>query len=241
MKRTVTIAGLLVLLTALWGVGAAAAQEDECFQVGGQWDSAQEQCVQTGTIKIKIFYPLELTRHEVVKEAVDAYLDGARAAFLQPIADYGLSPSPGPLELDIQYELFSFSPSVIGIKFTAYEFTGGAHGMTTFQTLTFDLDAGRLLTLDDLFVPGTNPLATIAPLAQASLTEQLGDIADADWIAQGTSPDPVNYQDWLLTPDALVLLFEQYQVVFYAAGPQTVSIPLTEIAGLLAPQFQPVQ
>ncbi len=86
-----------------------------------------------------------------------------------------------------------------------------------------------------------DPLATIAPLVQASLAAQLGDMADAAWIEEGASPDPANYQDWLLTPEALTFIFEPYQVAAYAAGPQTVSIPLTEIAGLLAPQFQSVQ
>ncbi|MCL4238541.1 MAG: DUF3298 domain-containing protein [Anaerolineae bacterium] len=239
MKRTMAIAGMLVLVLVLGSVGLAAAQEDECLQVGGRWDSEREQCLQANTIEITVRYPLELTGHEVIKEAVDAYLDGARAAFLQPMVDYGLFSMTGPLTLDMHYELFDFSPSVIGIKFTAYEYTGGAHGMTTFQTFTFDLDAGRLLTLDDLFAPGTDPLAAIAPLAQASLAASLGDMSDADWIAQGTSPDPANYQDWVLTPDALTFIFEQYQVAAYAAGPQTVSIPLVQIAGLLAPQFQP--
>lgn len=241
MRRVWLIAGLLAVLGALWSVGAAAAQEDECFQVGGQWDSERGQCVQANTIEITARYPLELTDHEAVKEAVDAYLDGARAAFLQPMVDYGLFPSPGPLVLDIDYELFSFSPSVASIQFRAYEYTGGAHGMTTFQTFTFDLDAGRLLTLADLFAPGVDPLATIAPLVQASLAAQLGDMADAAWIEEGASPDPANYQDWLLTPEALTFIFEPYQVAAYAAGPQTVSLPLTEIAGLLAPQFQSVQ
>ena len=241
MKRTAIIAGLLALLVALWSVSPAAAQEDECFQVGGQWDGEQGQCLLSNTIEITVRYPLELTYHNVVKGAVDAYLDGARAAFLQPMVDYGLFPSPGPLVLDIDYELFGFSPSVAGIKFTVYEYTGGAHGMTTFQTLTFDLDAGRLLTLNDLFAPGTDPLVTIAPLVQVSLAASLGDMSDADWIAQGAGPDPTNYQDWVLTPDALTFLFEPYQVAAYAAGPQTVSIPLAQIAGLLAPQFQLVQ
>ena len=241
MKRVSIVAGLLALLAALWGVGAAAAQEDECFQTGGQWDGEQGQCVLANTIEITVRYPLELTYHDAVRQAVDAYLDGARAAFLQPMVDYGLFPSPGPLVLDIDYELFGFSPSVAGIKFSAYEYTGGAHGMITFRTLTFDLDAGRLLTLDELFAPGVEPLATIAGLVQVSLATQLGDMADADWIALGAGPDLANYQNWVLTPEALTFVFEPYQVAAYAAGPQTVGIPLAQIAGLLATPFQPVR
>jgi len=48
-----------------------------------------------------------------------------------------------------------------------------------------------------------------------------------------------NYQNWVLTPDALVFTFEQYQVAPYAAGPQTVTIPLSDVQDILAPEFAP--
>ncbi len=104
--------------------------------------------------------------------------------------------------------------------------------MTTFQTFVFDLANEKALTLADLFQPGTDPLAVIAPLARQKVTEQISEITDVDWIAQGTAPDPANYANWVVTPDALVFFFEPYQV---AAGPQTVSIPWGELDGLAEP------
>ena len=64
-------------------------------------------------------------------------------------------------------------------------------------------------------------------------------MADADG-PQGAGPLPENYQDWLLTPDALVFIFEPYQVAAYAAGPQRVTILLADLQDILAPQFAPV-
>jgi len=72
------------------------------------------------------------------------------------------------------------------------------------------------------------------------VAEQVGDMSDADWIARGTAPVPENYENWVLTPDALVFTFEPYQVAAYAAGPQIVTIPLADLADILAPEFSPV-
>ena len=43
--------------------------------------------------------------------------------------------------------------------------------------------------------------------------------------------------NFAVTPDALIFYFAPYQVAAYAAGPQTVQIPLAQISGVLAPPF----
>ncbi|MBI5959560.1 MAG: DUF3298 domain-containing protein, partial [Chloroflexi bacterium] len=145
--------------------------------------------------------------------------------------------SPGPLSLYIEYETFQFSPNVISLNFTISTYTGGAHPNSYFRSFMFDLTGQRVLALQDLFLPGIDALGVIAPIAQQSLIAQLGDAIDPAWLAQGAGPDPVNYQNVVITPDALVIYFSPYQVVAYAAGPQVVSIPLADLAAILAPPF----
>ncbi len=164
------------------------------------------------------------------------YFTGARNSYITELLDAGFMPTPGYIwAFQADYETFAYSDTLVSYNFTVYTFTGGAHGMTTFQSFVFDLANEKVLTLADLFQPGIDPLAVIAPVAQQVVTEQLSEMTDADWIAQGTAPDPANYQDWVVTPDALVFFFEPYQVVAYAAGPQTVRIPWSALDGLAAP------
>lgn len=221
----------------------AAAQDPEqaCFDKGGTWKADEQRCEVFFAVEVRIDYPLDLaSEYPVVEETVDSMLAKERAAFLAPIADPEfVSYSPGPLTLDIQYETASFSPDYLSLSFVIYTFGGGAHGMTYFETFTFDLANGVELSLDDIFRPDAAYLEVIAPLAQAALAEPLGEMADAEWIAQGTAPVAENYQNWVLTPDALVFTFEQYQVAPYAAGPQTVTIPLSDVQDILAPEFAP--
>jgi len=241
MRNRIVISVILALALLGAALPAAAQDEDACFNKGGTWNAEEQHCAISLTVEIDIDYPLELTTdHPVIEQAVDTFLKSEHEAFLTPLFDPDfVYYSPGPMTLMVQYETVGFSDDVLSLKFTIYTFSGGAHGMTYFETMTFDLVKDVQLALSDLFLPDTDYLAVIAPMAQAAVTEQVDEMTDADWIAQGTAPTPENYQNWVLTPDALVFTFEQYQVAAYAAGPQTVTIPLADLADILAPEFAP--
>lgn len=238
------LVGMMVAVMLLAAALPVAAQdpEQDCFNKGGVWNADEQRCVISIPVEVRIDYPLDLaTAYPVVENAVDSILAKERAAFLEPIADPEfVNYSPGPLTLDIQYETVGFSPDHLSLNLIIYTFSGGAHGMTYFETFTFDLVNDVELTLDDIFLPDTAYLEVIAPMAIAALTEQLGDMSDPDWIEMGAGPFPENYVNWMLTPDALVFIFEPYQVAAYAAGPQRVTIPLTALQDILAPEFSPV-
>jgi hypothetical protein len=229
------IAGIVLAL--LIGVPAAWAQDDACLQKGGMWDAAQQKCVQAATIDIKMDYPLSVLQYEFATQAVDQFFQVQRQQFLMPLSDPMFYYSPGPLSLYIDYEEYPYSDTITGLKFNISTYSGGAHPFSFFQTFTFDLANQRVLTLDDLFLPGSNPLTVIGPLVEQSLLTQLGDMTDADWIHTGTGTDPINYQNWILTPGTLTFYFPPYQVAAYAVGPQTVSLPLADLSAILAPDF----
>jgi hypothetical protein len=236
IKRTCggLLAALMLVLAA--GIHPAAAQEDTCFQKGGLWDAAQQKCVITMTVDISLDYPIELANNPLIDSTVQQFFNDQRASFLGVFSD-GFYTVSAPLSLQISYTTTPFLDQLLGLKFDIYTYTGGAHPNTIFTTFTFDLVQNRVLTLDDLFVPGSNPLAVIGPLVEQSLQAQLGDMTDASWIHTGTGDNPDNYVDWQLTADALVFYFPPYQVAAYATGPQSVSIPRAQIAGLLQSRF----
>ncbi len=85
--------------------------------------------------------------------------------------------------------------------------------------------------MDDLFAPGGAPLGAIADLVIADVTVQRGSPPPE----QGTNPTAANYEDYILTDDALVFFFEPYQMGAYAEGTFEVAIPLAALADELAP------
>lgn len=135
---------LTVLLAAglLFGLSrpVLAQTEDRCLQKGGLWDAAASRCDFQAGIQIDIHYPLELADEGLMESTIDAYLRELQTGYLDSFAEYGLGYSMGqPWGLHVDYETFTFSPDVLTLKFTIADYTGGAHGNSTFKTFIFDL------------------------------------------------------------------------------------------------------
>ncbi len=146
--------------------------------------------------------------------------------------------------LQINYATASSKES-LSYLFTIYQDTLGAHGNTFYHTFTFKTADGSTLGLKDLFVPNAPYLDTLSSISRAKLPaiiaentdSKLSDISQDD-IVQGTGPNEVNFASFFLDGTSLVILFPPYAVAAYAAGPQTLAIPLTDLKNILRPEFQ---
>lgn len=233
MKRiSILIAFLLIMTTT-----AYAQDEDPCmFSIGGVLDAETGQCTIQVSIKLNVDYPPLDEQPEFVAQAITDLVQRTVSSFVTTFTTTPLPPTQSaPWELWIEYETFQHGESLLSYNFTIYEFTGGAHGNTTFQSFVFDLDHERVIDLSDLFDEAG--LADVATMAREQLQTQLGGMVDAKWLAEGTAPTLENYQSFVLTPDSLIFYFPPYQVAPYAAGKQTVTIPLDELAGVSIAPF----
>jgi hypothetical protein len=83
-----------------------------------------------------------------------------------------------------------------------------------------------MLDLDDLFLPDVDHLAALAAFWEADITSR-----DPAFWPDGASPADVNYRNWNITPDGLLITFDEYQVAPYAAGPQEIEVPYIALVG----------
>lgn len=235
MRRWLWLTAVIALV--LVGVSPAVAQDSDdqvCVRKGGRWDAEQGACIVGAQIEMTAPYPMELVGMPYAEQAIDGFLQNRRQQFLGALIEYGPTPSPGPLVQDMQYALFERGDAYTSVLFTVYEFTGGAHGNTTFQTFIFDHANKRVMGLYELFTDPPAALEAIAPIVRDDLRARLGEMTDEDWLNEGTAPVDANYQNAVLTPDALVFYFPPYQVAAYAAGTFDVAVPLTAIEDYLA-------
>jgi hypothetical protein len=116
---------------------------------------------------------------------------------------------------------------------------GAAHPFHYAQTLNYDLGEARVLTLADLFEPSADYLDVLSEYSLNDLQRQ----GVLEW-EDGALPAAENFQRWNITPDGLLISFDEYSVAPYAAGPQAVLIPysaledLVDAEGALAPFVQ---
>ncbi len=121
---------------------------------------------------------------------------------------------------------------IISVVFVNFFYLGGAHPGSYHWTVNYNFTTGQPLSLANLFTPGAPYLERIADYCVDDLNARL----EFDIWMDGAAPEPENYQVWALTYDGLLVVFDEYQVAPYAAGPQQVLVPYDVLADLLHPQ-----
>jgi hypothetical protein len=161
--------------------------------------------------------------NDLVRGGVDMYRQSFREL---PITPYSNGSS-----LDVKYTLVSQIGDLWSFKFDfSFYSDGAAHPGLNSVTLNYDLGRGRELGLGDLFLPNSNYLEAISRYCTAELSKQ--PYADSIFL-DGAKPTLENYRNWNITPEGLMITFDEYQVAPYAAGPQTVTVPYSVLKSLM--------
>ena len=132
----------------------------------------------------------------------------------------------------IRHTVFLASERMLSVRLDFdFYIMGQAHPAAWTYAINYDPATGRLLTLGDLFLPGSDYLGVISRYCLADLERQ-GVLAWAD----GALPTSENYNNkWNVTDAGLLINFDNYTVAPYAAGPQSVVVPYRELRGVAAP------
>jgi len=165
-----------------------------------------------------------------LKDLVAKEVDTFRQEFLQNTAPTVTNGS----SLNVTYTLLSQVGEIWSFKFD-FDFysDGAAHPGLYSITLNYDIARSKELALADLFLPNSDYLGAISNYCIAELSKQ--PFFEGPF-AEGAQPTVENYRNWNITPDGLMITFDEYQVAPYAAGPQKVVVPFSELRGLIDPQ-----
>jgi hypothetical protein len=125
----------------------------------------------------------------------------------------------------IGYDVPLLTPDLVSIRFSVdYYMAGAAHPNHYFKVLNYDLKADKEITFGDLFINENQSLSFLSKASKTSLTK-----ADFPLFDDGLKPRRENFINWNLTKDSLRISFDPYQVAPYAAGPQEVLVPFSDI------------
>ncbi len=163
------------------------------------------------------------------------FLQGLVSDFKTKLAQNPLTPITAASYFDVRYQLVSPPGNVLSIKVaTEGYFAGAAHPYHLIYSFNYDLEQGKNIAFSSLFLPNADYLSAISQYCIAQLKTR--DIGFGDIFAQGAEPTLDNYKNWNITPDGLMITFDEYQVASYATGPQVVTIPYSELKSLIDPK-----
>ncbi|MBB3110321.1 hypothetical protein FHS18_002388 [Paenibacillus phyllosphaerae] len=143
------------------------------------------------------------------------------------IADQGSLDDPRA-EMQGYFELKTNEKNVLSLSLYNYAYTGGAHGLTLQQSLTFDNATGKSYTLAELFKPGSNYVSRLSELIKAQIAQrQIATLGPFESIR----PD----QSYYIADRALVIYFALYEITPYAFGFPYFPLSVFELADIINP------
>lgn len=130
------------------------------------------------------------------------------------------------------YSLFeSFhTDELISLPVTYYQYTGGAHGLTTKVAYNYNLKTGKILKLKDLFKEGFDYKRIIDKKVREDIEKEKDIYFENGALFKGISENQAYY----LNRDSIIVYFQQYEIAPYSSGIREFKIPYEELKeGLL--------
>lgn len=129
-------------------------------------------------------------------------------------------------EVVSEYTITNNNNCILSLYFDRYEFTGGAHGMTSRSADTWNLKTGRRMDLSEFF-PGKKDYRTYLINEINRQIENLIKEDNAYYFEDVSSlvKENFNERNFYITPEGVVIFFQLYEIAPYSSGIQTFLIP----------------
>lgn len=143
------------------------------------------------------------------------------------IENQGYFENPDVVTMMGTFDLKTNERGVLSFSSLNYFFSGGAHGMTTQKSLTFEVETGKSYTLSQLFKEDSDYVKVLSDIVAKQIKQR-----DLPLIVEfnGISPD----QDYYVSDKCLVIYFQLYELVPYVWGFTYFPICLYEIQDLIS-------
>ena len=137
----------------------------------------------------------------------------------------------------LQAKVLEQHDRLVVIELSSYRFTGGAHGIPGRAYLNYDRELKRVLSLEELLVPGE----------QAAFWQQ-AEMAHQAWLKANGLHDDLEYQaEWpflrtanvALLRGSVMLKYEIGRIAPYASGHPELRIPYSRLNGIVKPFYFP--
>ncbi len=143
---------------------------------------------------------------------------------------------PGGYELERNVEVLYSNDKLACVKFDEYSFFGGAHPNSVMFYTNVDLQTGRTIKLDELFVDGYK--SDLNKIAEKYFRKERELKPDEDLEQAGfwfnENKFSVN-ENFAITKSGLSFFFNDYEVTSHAAGPTLIEIPYPELESIIKP------
>lgn len=143
-------------------------------------------------------------------------------------------------ELNISFKTYTHHSGLYSFVLNNYSDISGYSNTTEVHTFHFNPDTKKEISIQDIFENDVDRLAAFSSIVRQQLEadDKLKDSLISEQVERHTQPTWSNFQKFAVTDEALLIHFDQNVIASHTAGTPTVTIPLTKINTLIAPDFQ---
>ncbi len=187
-------------------------------------------------------YPVDVVGSDYIKGRIDSDIlkfkaDNDPARFSTPVGEVmAFGPTAdSPYSFVVSYKAYG-NGMYLTHRVDTYTYTGGAHGGTTINAYTYNTQ-GKLIAPEDLFVDQAAVTKFSELVKRHAMEKNTDGMINTEWLAESAGPDVSNFSTFAINGSAIAIIFPQYSIAPYAAGIIEVSVPFSELQGILKPEF----
>jgi len=201
-----------------------------------------------------VIVPLQLQQESLISAKIPQFIDGFAPAVISyhnekfrqlvfaSLADFEqiavktrLAPElpeqmKNAITLIAEYEVCRNDEKVISLVQRIYQYTGGAHGMTTQTGSTVDRLTGKSWSLADLFVPGADYGGRLTAIVRKVGADRKLPMWDFRGIGVHSA--------FFLSDEGLVLFFQPYEIAPYSEGIVKIVIPYAKLSDIFRAELK---
>jgi hypothetical protein len=136
------------------------------------------------------------------------------------------------------YEITTLNPKLISIRFdNSIYHAGAAHPDTYTTVLNYDVENDNEIIIADVFKADSGWEQALSDYIVPELNEKLitdFEFDDSEWVLKGAGPKHENFTVFTFSDDGITFTWDLYIVAPYAAGPQSIFVPYSEIEEYLS-------
>ena len=179
----------------------------------------------TPRYELTISYPVDYPDQQAVTDFVAATrAKWAKISDAQPLRDVPYLPTISGTE-------YHSGPPQAGTRSLVFALNSdfGAHPVTWFHALNYDVGRNVPITLGTLFKDGVDPVRVLAPIVKRELAKRG---LEADVSLDGVVAQ--DFEQFAITDDAVTFFLAQGLVLPQVDGPRRIAVPRSELASVLA-------
>lgn len=189
---------------------------------------------------LKISYPN--VKNKKLNKEIKNYVLNQKKEFLASISDLEISESGELYDFSLQYQV-SKKENIESYHLVTYSFSGGNHYIREDASYHYDTKDNQLVDIN-YFLEDDQSLSKLSVLSYYYVMKQYEEKEQKgleEWVKTGTAADIHNYQNFSFNETGLAILFPPYQVGPWSEGEINITIPYSELVGIIKEQYRNYQ